>query len=346
MNNNCSLVPERRLFIISNSTHYLNVLTYIETHIVAENHLIFLNKFSPNYEGFVQKLMGDSNFKRLEVLSINQKLKFPLDHFYLIFFLLKTKWLKTRFGSAYDKLFISNYLSWQQHYILKQFEFNQLILINDGTAIFKTVDLRKKSRTINFSHLNFYVNKFLGSNTVEHLHFYSPISLDVSSYDSLETFNFSATEVTKVDVLKIYFVSSDLVELNFLKFDYHIKYLNQIKEVYPDADITYFAHRGENDELLKNYEFFGKVVRDSIPFEERLKIESVLPANIISYSSSILINLPQVYPQINFNYFPLNNMSIPKDSSFQDGYKTLFNYFEKMKFENFNIFKIIKQESF
>ncbi len=331
------LEKEKRLFIISNSTHYLNVQTYIETHSPGDNYLIFLNKFSPNHQKFISKLDSAKEIKLFKVISNDQKQKFPLNNLQLISFIIQVFLIKINFGITFNKVFISNYLSWKQHFILKQFNCEKIILINDGTAIFKTIELRKTSSRINFSNLNFLVNKYLGANTVEHLHFYSPIKINVAESDSLEIFNFKATNNSNINRKKVYFIGSDLVELGYLHLEFHLDFLNQIKNTFSDVHITYFAHRGESENFLEKYKFLGTVVRDSIPFEERMEKESELPGYVISYSSSVLINLPQVYPLINFSYFPLTKKSIPENSSFQNGYQTLLYYFEKNENSNFGV---------
>lgn len=326
---------EKRLFIISNSTHYLNVQTYIESHSPGENYLIYLNKYSKGFQEFIKKLKKDRNIKLVEVISDNQKQKFPINKIQLISFFIKVFMLKSKFGGDYNAVFISNYLSWKQHVILKQFGQEKVILINDGTAIFKTVQLRKLSKKITFPHVNFLINKYLDLNIIESLHFYSPIKLEVAEYDSLEIFNFKATNISEINLKKIYFVGSDLVELDFLKLEHHLKYLNQIKKVFANCEVTYFAHRGEKDELLEKYKFLGNVVRDSIPFEERMKKEKDLPGYVISYCSSVLINLPQIYPQVNFSYYPLSKNSIPAKSTFGNSYPTLLAHFESTNVLNF-----------
>ncbi len=326
---------EKRLFIISNSTHYLNVQTYIETHSPGENYLIYLNKYSKGYQEFILKLRKDQNIKLVEVISDDQKQKFPINKFQLISFFINIILLRSKFGREYNAVFISNYLSWKQHSILKQFRQEKIVLINDGTAIFKTIELRKLSKRINFPHINFLINKYFSSKTVENLHFYSPINLKVAEYDSLEIFNFKATKNSDVNIKKIYFVGSDLVELNFLKLEHHLDYLQQIKKLFANCQITYFAHRGEKDDFLEKYKFLGNVVRDSIPFEERMEKEKELPGYVVSYISSVLINLPQIYPQVNFSYYPLAINSIPEQSSFRNSYQTLLDHFESTNILNF-----------
>ena len=336
---------EKRLFIISNSTHYLNVQTYIESHSPGENYLIYLNKYSKGYQEFIKILKKDQNINLVEVISDNQKQKFPINKIQLISFFVKVLLLKSKFGRDYNAVFLSNYLSWKQHFILKQFGREKVVLINDGTAIFKTVQLRKLSKKITFPHVNSLINKYLDLNFIESLHFYSPIQLEVAEYDSLEKFNFKATNNSKVNLKKIYFVGSDLVELDLLKLKYHLNYLHQIKGLFQDCQITYFAHRGEKDILLEKYKFFGNVVRDSIPFEQRIDKEKELPGVIISYSSSVLINLPQVYPQILFYYFPLEGDSIPDSSRFKKSYPELLKYFEKINAANFTALTLTPETS-
>ncbi|SHF90439.1 hypothetical protein SAMN05444483_103176 [Salegentibacter echinorum] len=336
------ILKEKRLFILSNNIHYINAKNYIRTHKEGENHLIFLNKFSKGHQEFIDEIKKDRDFKSIKIIANNQNQKFPKGFLKTISFIKNVRGLKGHFGNNIEKIFISNYLSWQQHYILKQFHTNQIILINDGTAIFKTIELRETSKIINFSHINFLIKSFLGTTKINNLHFYSPIKVPVAQYDSIEIFNFEASKSSQVNSKKVYFIGSPLVELNYLKLNHHLSYLTTIKNIFPDAQITYFAHRGEKDRFLEKYDYFGKVVKDTISFEERLRQEKVLPGYILSYASSILINLPQVYPQINFSYFPLEEDGIPDNSSFKSIYPPLIDNFERMKSSNFDILQVKK----
>lgn len=331
-----SQIHRKRLFVISNDTHYLNIRNYIETHDGKENHVIYICKFPKGYKKFIQDLRSNSSIKLVKVIFHHQKSNFPFNYLFLLKLVLTVK-LLTRTKPIYDTIFFSNYLSWIQHFIVKHFNTTQYGLINDGTAIFKTVNLRKKTSCIGFPKLNPALSRYLGTFKIDHLHFYSPINIEVAKGDTLELFSFKASETMSVDPQKVYFVGSDLVELGFVDLDSHLRYLKRIRDLYEGYQISYFAHRGENDDFLEKYRFFGKIIRDTIPFEERMQNENELPSIVISYASSILINLPQVYPQVKFYYYPISNNCINKNSAFNISYKTLITHLESAKVLNLEL---------
>jgi hypothetical protein len=333
MGKTASQIRERRLFVISNNTHYLNVRNYIKTHGDKENHVIYICKYPKGYKKFIHDLKSDSSVKLVKVIFHKQNSNFPYNYLFLFKLILSVK-LFAIIKHNYDTIFFSNYLSWIQHFIVKHFEARQYGLINDGTAIFKTVNLRKKTSSIGFPKLNPALSRYLGVFKIDQLHFYSPINIEVANGDTLELFTFKASATMSVDPKKIYFVGSDLVELGFVDLDSHLTYLKRIKKIYEGHQISYFAHRGEKDDFLENYKFFGTIIRDTIPFEERMQYENELPFIVISYASSILINLPQVYPQVKFYYYPISNNSINQISAFSTSYKTLIAHLESAKVLN------------
>lgn len=330
---------EERLFVISNTTHYLNLRTYIETHEKGKNWVIFFNRFSPGYEELIEKLKADDDVVLMEIIDHEKNKRFPDTYLNLLSIIQKVKSLRKQ-RQFFDKIFFSNYLSWVQHFIIKQFEANQIILLNDGTAIFETVALRQKAKKIEFPEINPLVNRFLASNEIDSLQFYSPINIEVAEYDSLELFNFPASETNYINENLIYFVGGPLVNLGYIELEDHLSYLHRIKKKFPNHKILYFAHRGEKERHLEQYKFFGEIIRDTMTFEERLNTEGELPGRVISYVSSILINLPQVYPQILFNYFELEVDKIPESSKFRKIYPPLLNNFRNIKNRNFGSFSI------
>ena len=122
----------------------------------------------------------------------------------------------------------------------------------------------------------------------------------------------------------------------FIGNEKKIQYLHCLKNKFPDKKFIYFAHRRERDENLIRYKFFGEIRKDSVPFEERLKIDKYLPKIIISFISSILINLPINYPNIEFRYLILEKDDII-DRNFEMLYFNLLNNFKLIKSKNLKL---------
>ncbi|MDT0689818.1 glycosyltransferase family 52 [Salegentibacter sp. F188] len=331
----------RNLFLITNTTHLLNVKTYIDTHADADNYMVLNIRRFPGHEEFCNRIKQDPEIELLDVIYVDKQRKPPFHYLDIFSTMFKVKQIKGK-QKSFDNVFFSNYNSWIQHYILKQYNPQKTVLISDGTGIIPIASLRKEDKTIPFKGSKFFINKILGLSPVENLHFYSPWELDIAASDSVEVFNFKSSANTKIKKDKIYFVGSPLVELGYLDKEKHLAYLKMIRSRFPDGEFSYFSHRREKDENLKEYEFFGKIVRDNIPFEERMEVENELPGMVISYISSVLINLPQVYPQLEFYYLSLGEGDIPEGTKFKDRYDMLEENFNKMKRDNFKELKLDK----
>lgn len=325
---------EKRLFLITNATHYLNIRNYIETHDEAENYVVLAIRPYKGYKDFQTQLEADSAFTFLQVIFIGKEWGNKILEYVDIFSrIYKIKRLKSRLDKV-DKVFFTNYNSWLHHYIVDQFEEAEPVLVSDGTAIFNVAEQRKKSREIIFSGSKFFKEKILKLNQIDHLHFYTQIEMDIAGFDTQEVFKFRVSEKVNIDYQKVYFVGSPLVEAGYLGMDKYLNYLGKIKERFQEKEIFYFAHRREDPENLVTYKFFGEVITDSLPFEERMKTEEDLPENVISIASSILINLPQVLPQVIFSYYVLSKEDIINDE-YQKRYFDLLEVFEGMKSKNF-----------
>jgi len=293
--------PSKRLFIIANTTHYLNVNTYIESHEAGENYIVLTIRRFEGYKDFIKRVEANKNLKLFKIIFVEQKRKKPFHYIDIFKIIGETKWMRLK-QNAFDEVFFTNYNSWVQHYILKQFNPEKVILISDGTGIFSITELRKKDISIPFDGNKVFVEKVLGLSSIKNLHIYSQVDIEVANHDTIEVFQFKSSNNTSVDSKKIFFVGSPLVELGYIESETHISNLKNIKDQFQNCTFYYFSHRREQEKNLEKYRFFGEIKRDTIPFEERMEKEKKSPGVVISYMSSILINLPQVFPQIQF-YF-------------------------------------------
>ena len=330
---------EKNLFLITNTTHLLNVKTYIDTHADADNFMVLNIRRFPGYETFCDKIKQDPQIELIDIIFVDQNRKPPFHYLDIFGAMFQIKKVRKKYPH-FDRIFFSNYNSWVQHYILSLYHPKKTVLISDGTGILSIAALRKENKKIPFKGSKFFIDKVLGLSPVQNLVLYSPWELDVAASDSVEVFNFRSSSSSKVKKNKIYFVGSPLVELGYLSREKHLKYLKGAKEQFKDANCFYFSHRREKDKNLKEYELFGKTVRDDVPFEERMAMEEELPGTVISYISSVLINLPQVYPQLKFYYINLEEGDIPEGTNFKDRYNDLEENFKKMKRDNFKELKI------
>ncbi len=328
-----------RLFIIANPTHFLNVKNYIDKYSEGNNYVILTITYFDGYEEFLTSVKNEDRLNILKIFFVDQNKK-GLEYYIDIWTKLFAVRNIRKQHQFFDEICFTNYKSWLQNLLFNQFRTDKLIIISDGTAIFDIVALRKKDRIIPLAGNKFFIEKVFKIKPINNLHFYSPVDIEVAPYDSLEVFKFKASKTAKINSKKIYVIGGPLVEAKYLKQKSNIINFRKIREEFQDSKIVYFAHRREKAKNLKNYNLFNEIIVDSIPFENRLENENELPGIIITYMSSILINLPQVYPQIKFYYFPLSKGDIPEGSPFHSRYFNLKNNFEMIRCENLKEFEL------
>ncbi len=322
-----------RLFIIANPTHLINVKNYIDTHEVCRNYVISTITYFEGYKSFEEAVDKADEVELLKTFYIDQgKTGFSL-------YMDILKKMKAIHGLSlgnmgFKEVLFTNYNSWLQNFLVRKSAAKKRILMSDGTAIFDIVEYRKKNKNIPFKGNKIFIKHILRLKPIQNLHFYSQVQLKPATGDSLEVFNFRASNTENIKQKKIYFVGSPLVELEYISSEKNLLMLQSLRDKFSQHKIYYFAHRRESDENLQKYGFIDEIVRDTIPFEERLILEEELPGLIVSYLSSVLINLPAVYPKINFFYIPIDFKDIT-NNNFVPKYVHLKSNFEKIGSKNF-----------
>ena len=261
-----------RLFIIANPTHLINVKNYIETHEVCRNYVISTITYFEGYKTFEENVDKADKIELLKTFYIDQgKTGFSL----YIDILKKMKAINglSLGNMSFKEVLFTNYNSWLQNYLVWRSGAPKKILISDGTAIFDIVEYRKKDLNIPFKGNKFFIKYILRLKPIPNLHFYSQVQLEPAAGDSLEVFNFKASNSEKIEQNKIYFVGSPMVELGYISSEKNLLMLQSLRNDFKQHKIYYFAHRRESDENLQKYGFLDKIVRDTIPFEERLTLE-------------------------------------------------------------------------
>ena len=324
---------EQRLFIITNNTHYLNVRKYVASHKKGDNYILLLVTPFEGYSDLLEKIKGDQDLMFLEEIFSPKERRFPYHYLEIFKVIRRIKVLIARIGT-FDEVFFTNYNSWIQHYVIRQYPRSRKVYISDGTAIFPIAERRKKDKTVPFKGNKFFANHILKLKPVPKLHFFTPIKLDLAEDDSLELFTYNNFSKAGVDENKIYFVGGPLVELGKLNESANLKHLESLRKFFSEQKIHYFAHRREKQHNLESYSFFDEVIKDDLSFEERMGAEKELPSKVISYVSSVLVNLAPVYPRVEFYYVEIQPQDIPAGNEFGLRYKALKKNFEKIEVDN------------
>ncbi|WP_423818750.1 hypothetical protein V5739_14470 [Salinimicrobium sp. TIG7-5_MAKvit] len=332
---------QERLFIIKNNTHYLNVKNYIKAKPMANNYIFLtIGKFK-GYQNFIETIKNDHELELFGIIFTNKSSRFK-DYWKLM---KNVSYIKKHASKHkhFDEIIFTNYKFFLHHSIINHFNFNKIVLLSDGAGIIVMANYRKNHNSLPLHLIPLGRNKFLRERIlkikpIERLHFYTQIKLDIAEWDSQEIFKFETSKIGAVNSKKVYFVGSPMVELGFIDLNTKIKYLEQIFSYYKEHEVYYFPHRRESNKYLECYSFMQIMPESTIPFEKRMELKSELPGTIISFVSSVIINLAPIYPNIKFLYFPLSNLDLKPDEDFRKKYGVMIEGFESLNNANFSKF--------
>jgi len=323
----------KNLFILSNNTHYLLAKKFLEKQPRANNILIVTLKEFENYKNFITQIREEGYFTTIHIIKSNSHLKVIGNIIYLNLISIKI--------SKVENLFISSYYQWIQHYILSLINFKKIILLNDGANIFSIVELRKKTKDINFQITNPIFKKIIKLPEIKKLTYFSQFNLDLnSSSDSQINFTFKTNTKSPIDENLLFFIGGPLVESGILDEHYYMETLRTIKKKNEKKEIWYFAHRRESQLNLELYtKIFDKVIVNKLPFEEYLLSASKLPFEIYSFYSTVILNLFPIYPNILFSSIKIKEKELLIDDFKKNRIIKLYKDLELISYPNFKLIK-------
>ena len=122
----------------------------------------------------------------------------------------------------------------------------------------------------------------------------------------------------------IYLIGQKLVEEKLLDKHTYMLILKKIKSKYSNHSIYYFKHRGENDVNLNEIKKIGFIIKSlDYPIEFHPIEQKIMPSHIISFCSTALISLYEIYG-LNFSYFTVNELI--KKSNSKYNYVKIYEY--------------------
>ncbi|MCZ8022779.1 MAG: hypothetical protein O9302_06035 [Cyclobacteriaceae bacterium] len=146
---------------------------------------------------------------------------------------------------------------------------------------------------------------------------------------------FTKKRVCNLNSSEMGFIGMPVVDLGIVTAESHIKNLYDIKDKFPDLNFVYFAHPSESKFVIDKISKHFNVKSLDFIFEEYVSKENNVPRKIISYYSSVLLNLNLLFDEFDINYFELDNV-LRSDLNLK--IKLIYNYFEKISSSNFNKF--------
>lgn len=168
------------------------------------------------------------------------------------------------------------------------------------------------------------------------LHFLTPYKL-ISAIDKINHVPFKKTRNVNLATNVAGFIGMPVVELGLISLETHLKNLDLINQKFKEQELIYFAHPGESEnnlkQIMKNY----KVVFLPRIFEEYIGEGKDVPQDIVSYYSSVLLNIHLMSDSFNVFYAKITALN---RLDLADSLKHLYEYFEGLSSPKFTEIKI------
>jgi hypothetical protein len=276
---------------------------------------------------------------------------YPIDYsslpinFIKEFFLLKK--LK-KSDIEFNNIFIGDYRLLNFKIFPINIKHNKIFLLDDGTSTFTVQDFYLKDQK-EYSEKYFLEQSkktiaklFFGFDIRLHekIHLFSCYNIIphpgqeiiINEYLYTKTYLHNKLEL-KINRDKIYYIGAKYVEANLMQEDIYLDLIEKIKEKFSNQKLIYVPHRGENELKLArikllgiDIEYFKNIVEIEFLFRDEL------PGTICGFTSSVLVNIPKIYPQINVMVFKVDKQLFRASyrSTIQNFY-TRFNESEGLK---------------
>jgi hypothetical protein len=141
----------------------------------------------------------------------------------------------------------------------------------------------------------------------------------------------------KVNSGKTYYIGAKYVEANLMSKESYFYLLNLLKNRLKDQKLIYIPHRGELKSKLEeieklgyDIEFFENIVEAEFLFQKEL------PGAICGFTSSVLVNIPKIYPQIKVMVYKVDEKYFVP--SYRDTVKNFYTRFNRS--EGLKLYKI------
>ena len=253
----------------------------------------------------IKFLIDYLKLKNINNIIINGDKKTLADYMKILYYQIKYKFI------SIDKIFIGNYESGFFKQIMKQFNRDKIILLDDGA---KTLFIQKQ-----FSNNNFY-NLFT-------MYDLNPINNNQIIYkNSFEELNKKLIKMN-FNREEIFFLGMKLNEIGIVSEETYVKFIEKISKKYKKQKIIYIVHRGESENKLKKIQSIGNIeIRSySFPIELVGFFEKNIPKKVISFYSTALLTMKYIYNiEVESYIFDYNN------SKYKIVIDEVYNYYKQL----------------
>ena len=197
---------------------------------------------------------------------------------------------------------------------------NKFYLLDEGTASFSVIHLRRHFNALLKIKLCFksYLYCYQLKEPII-VTYFTKFKLKTNLIDRVENFNIPKIDNSIVlNYNQIGFLGSSVVELNLMKENVYIYYLNEIILRNPNSTFFYFKHRKESFSKLKKVEELGfEIINYDGAFESYFASQEKLPHRLASFfTTSVLINVLDNFrnvPNLDIYSFPIAKLNKEKN---------------------------------
>lgn len=238
-----------------------------------------------------------------------------------------------------EKVFLGSFNNIYHKAVAAEFEKKaKIFLLYDGLQVITVSDYRLGNVRYTKKYPKFH--ELLGYKTpnFEMVHYVTPFPLNVKEDDSITVKDIAHQDYKNKEVLEndIFFIGQPLVEVNFVSKQDYLKFLKLIINDYSHSHFTYIPHPRETNENLQEISAITRVQRYDVIFEEFYKNSEVVPGKIISFYSSVLLNLYYFGAETELISYEIPHGSILSARYIQN-INPVYNFFRNIQGSNFKM---------
>jgi len=217
------------------------------------------------------------------------------------------------------------------------------IILDDGLATINTIKnltngiKQKKEGRLSFVERKMLNNKSIELNKLVFFSRYDKLNFAPAMFIQNEL-KYLKSKYAKLHYKKTpnaIFIGQLLSENGILSFESYIYMINSIKEYYESKGIEfiYMCHRRDEISRLPHDWNIQKI---DVPIEIHILSQDFIPATILSFYSTALLNLKILLPEIS-QIISVRISDSLINANFLEDIRNIYNYFEQEKSSNFSI---------
>ena len=335
----------QNLFLVKSPLQLLNAIEASNNYESVEDILILRYTSNPRTNYQMNNLL--KIYKWHKVIKINYS-KLPIN--FIKEFLQLKKFRES--STIFNDVFIGDYRLLNFKIFPINLKHNKTYLLDDGTSTFTIQDFYLKDQEeydgkSKIERLKKGIAKFIfkfDTDLKEKIHLYTCYNIKPHIGQEIlhNRYQFIRSYLKKKRNLKInpgktYYIGAKYVEAKLMSGDNYFHLLKKLKDSLEDQKLIYVPHRGEFksklgeiEKLGYDIEFFENIVEAEFLFQDEL------PGIVCGFTSSVLVNIPKIYPDIKVKVFEVDEkFFVP---SYRDTVKNFYTRFNKS--EGLKLYKI------